>query len=110
MKTKLIALVVIFAGTVAALLQDVPAGASFEVPADQAEALLTQGLAKLEDEPIAGPGPSRKVAARVLMDCVHGAIDEAVYLPSAVAKEAAAAGQVDTHKDAVAYAKSLQAS
>ena len=49
----------------------------------------------------------KAVAARVLVDCEHGAVNDLVLLPAADAKAAQSVGYVDTHKDAVAYAKTL---
>lgn len=108
MQTKLIALAVIAAGAVAALEREVAEGATFEVPADQAEPLLTAGLAKLAEADPVQAKAGKTVQARVLLDCQVGRIDDVVTLPVAEAKALEAAGQVDTHKDAVAYAKSLQ--
>jgi hypothetical protein len=106
MNTKLIALAAIAAGAFAGVTADIAEGAPFEVTADQAEPILTAGVAKLA-EPAQSPPKAKMVQARVLVDCAVGKIDEVVTLDAAEAKNLAAAGQIDTHKDAVAYAKSL---
>lgn len=105
--TKLIALAIILAATVPALQADVAEDAAFEVPSDQAETLLTAGLARLA-EPAQSPPKPKSVQARVLLDCHVGRIDDVVTLSVAEAKQMEAAGQVDTNKEAVAYAKSLR--
>jgi hypothetical protein len=43
----------------------------------------------------------------VLVSCPHGEPDDLVEIGEAEAKKAQAAGQVDTHKEAVAYAATL---
>lgn len=103
--TKLIALVVIAAGTVAAVTQDIPAGASFDAKPDDAEPLLTLGLAKLADPLLTDSG--KKVKVRVLVACAYGQPDDVVSLAPDVARQAQEAGQVDTNKAAVAYAQGL---
>lgn len=108
--TKLIALSVLAAGAIAADSLEVAVGTVFEVPPEVAEPLLTQGLAKLADEPLAPVPKPKTMKARVLVACSHGLPDEVVSLPSDVAKLAEEAGQIDTNKAAVAYALSLQAS
>lgn len=45
------------------------------------------------------------VKARVLMDCVHGKVDDVVEVTQA---EADASGALDAHPDAVAYAEGLK--
>jgi hypothetical protein len=50
--------------------------------------------------------PAGQVKARVLMDCQFGKVDDVVVFESAD-EAAAAAGQVDTNPEAVAYAESL---
>lgn len=111
MKTKLIALVAIAAGAWAGLEADLAAGAEFEVDADQAEALLTEGKARLASEPLTPPAaPSKKarsVKARVLMACAHGEPNDLVELDETTAKQAEKDGMVDTDKAAVAYAAKL---
>lgn len=49
---------------------------------------------------------AKKVKARVLVKCEHGAPDDVVELDAAAAK--ALAGVVDTDPAAVAYAESLK--
>lgn len=105
--TKLIALAALAAGVVASLATDVAAGEAFEVAPDDAETLLTAGSAKLADAPLAET-KKRAVQARVLVGCVHGQPDDVVSLAPDVAKQAEAAGQIDTNKAAVAYAISLK--
>jgi hypothetical protein len=50
---------------------------------------------------------AKKLKVRVLLDCALGAADDVVELDAATAAEAAKAGQVDPHPDAVAYALTL---
>lgn len=108
MKTRLIALALIVALTVPAIEVDIPAGQAFEVPPDQAEPLLTAGLAQLADPPLAPPAPkARAVKVRLLITCSHGNADEVVSLPADVAKGLQEQGSADAHKDAVAYAMTL---
>lgn len=110
--TKLIALVAIAAlssaGAAAGITEDIAADATFEVTPEAAEPLLTQGLAKLADAPLAPPPKAKSVKVRVLVACPHGEADDVVTLPADVAKAAAELGQVDSHKDAVAYALTLE--
>ena len=108
--TKLIALAALIAASMpagVALAEDVPEGATFEVAPEAAEPLLTQGLAKLADAPLAPPPKVKNVKVRVLAACPHGQPDDVITLPAEVAKAAAELGQVDPHKDAVAYALTL---
>lgn len=56
----------------------------------------------------AAPTEPELVPARVLMSGVHGRIDTIAYLPPHLLAQAVAAGQVDPHPDAVAYAASLK--
>lgn len=107
MLTKLIALVALAAGACASIPVDLPAGAAFEVPPDEAEGLLTQGLAKLAEAPLAPVPKPKLVKARVLLACSHGQPDDVVTLAADVAKEAEANGQIDANKAAVAYALTL---
>lgn len=58
--------------------------------------------------PAPAPRAGKQVKARVLVDCEHGRVNDVATLSEAVAKSAQAAGLVDTHKDAVAYALSLK--
>ena len=106
--TKLIALAVIAAGVIAVDSAEVLAGTTFEVAPDAAEPLLTQGLAKLADEPLAPVSKPKSVKVRVLVACAHGQPDDVVTLPADVAKLAEEGGQVDSNKAAVAYAMSLK--
>jgi hypothetical protein len=105
--TKLIALAVIAAGVIAADSAEIPSGTAFEVTPEVAEPLLTQGLAKLADEPLAAPSKTKAVKVRVLVACPHGQPDDVVSLSADVAKLAEEGGQVDSNKAAVAYALSL---
>lgn len=105
--TKLIALAVIAAGVIAANSDEILEGAAFEVSSDVAETLLTQGLAKLADEPPAQQSKTKSIKVRVLVACSHGQPDEVVSLPADIAKLAEEGGQVDSNKAAVAYALSL---
>lgn len=51
--------------------------------------------------------PSGTVKARVLVDCIHGKVNDVVEFASADDAKAAGA-DVDAHPDAVAYAESLK--
>ena len=53
------------------------------------------------------PTDSAQVEARVLLDCSWGAADEVVALTKEEAEAGVVAGELDTHPDAVAYAKSV---
>lgn len=109
MNTKLIALATIAALTVAALDKDIAEGQVFEVPADQAETLLTQRLAKLADEPLSAPAPKVKTTkARLLQSGLLGQTDDVVDVPNSKLKQLEADGVVDSNKAAVAYALSLK--
>ena len=108
MNTKLIALVAIAAGTVAAVTADIAAGTVFEVPVDQAEILLTDGKAKLAEEPLAPPPKGKLIKARILADCSHGKCNDVVELPSSLVKQLEADGAADSNKEAVAYAMTLE--
>lgn len=105
MKTKLIALAALAAGTVAGIEGDIAQGAEFEIDASVAEGLLTEGKAKLAEQ--APANKERSVKARVLADCAHGRVNDVVDLPLAVAKQAEKDGVVDTDRAAVAYAAKL---
>jgi hypothetical protein len=50
--------------------------------------------------------PEGKTKARVLVDCRFGKVNDVVEITAEEAAEAA--GQVDPHPDAVAYAESLK--
>lgn len=113
---KLIALAVIAAGAIALDSAEIPADTVFEVRQEDADTLIAQGLAKLaeeslQDAPQDSPKspPVKTISARVLLACAYGQPDEVVTLPVDVAKQAEKAGQVDTNKAAVAYAKTLGA-
>lgn len=109
MKTKLIALAAIVAALVPSIGADIAEGTSFEASSDEAEPLLTQGLAKLAEPALsqAKPAPGKTVKVRVLTECVHGRANDVVTLSAADAKLAEDQGFVDTTKAAVAYAASL---
>ncbi|MFN7725159.1 MAG: hypothetical protein ACK5QH_08830 [Rubrivivax sp.] len=110
MNTRLIALAAIAAGTVAAISADIPEGSTFEVPADQAEKLLTDKLAKLADEPLSQtPAPKVKTTrVRVLVKCQYGEPNDVADIPATELKQAKADGAVDDDKAAIAYALSLK--
>lgn len=110
MNTKLIALATIAAGTVAAITADIAEGAAFEVPADQAEKLLTDKLAKLADEPLAKPTTAKvkTTRVRILVACEHGKCNDVADIPTSELKQLKADGVVDDDAAAVAYAQSLK--
>lgn len=105
--TRLIALMLIAAGTVAAITADIQPGQAFELVPDLAEPLLTQKLAKLADAPLAPPSKARAVQVRLLVDSSHGKINDVVSLPAIEAKQLEAGGLADSNKAAVAYALTL---
>lgn len=109
MKTKLIALAAIFAALVPSIGADIAEGTPFEVTPDEAEPLLTQGLAKLADPAPsqAKATPGKTVKVRVLTECVHGSANDVATLSAADAKLAEDQGFVDSTKAAVAYAAAL---
>lgn len=109
MKTKLIALAAIVAALVPSIGADIAENAPFEVTPDEAEPLLTQGLAKLADPAPsqAKAAPAKTVKVRVLTECVHGRANDVVTLSAADAKLAEDQGFVDSTKAAVAYAAAL---
>jgi hypothetical protein len=107
MKTKLIALVALSFAEYAFLTADVAAGAEFEVDADHAEGLLTDGKAKLADAAPAAP-KVKTVKARVLAPCCWGQPNDVAEIPADQAKAAEKEGMVDTDKAAVAYAAGLK--
>lgn len=49
-----------------------------------------------------------QVEARVLLDCSWGAADDVVTLTKEEAEAGVAAGELDTHPDAVMYAKAAK--
>ncbi len=108
MNTKLIALAAIAIGIVPAITAEIAEGTAFEVPVDQAEHLLTQGLAKLADEPIATKVKTTRV--RLLQDCQHGVCNDVAEIPATELKQLKADGVVDDDKAAVAYAVNLKKS
>lgn len=55
------------------------------------------------------PTEGAQVEARVLLACSWGAADDVVSLTKEETEAGVAAGELDTHPDAVAYAKSLAA-
>lgn len=110
--TKLIALALIAAALVPGATADIAPGTAFETTPEAAEPLLTQGIAKLADAPLAAKpaAPAEKtVKVRLLVDGPHGKCNDVATLPATEAKELEAAGQVDSSKAAVAYALSLKA-
>ncbi len=114
MKTQLIALVALAADLDAGLATDLAEGTTFEVEADLAEKLLTEGKAKLANPtPTSSAGPSqqqgntRSVKVRLLVNCEYGQPDDVVELAPAVAKALEKDGTADSDKAAVSFAASL---
>lgn len=113
MQTKLIALAVIAAGTLASIKTDIPEGASFEVSPEDAAELLgkTPAVVKLAEEPLSnqsGSKPAAKVKTtkvRCLMDGQYGKANDLAEVPAAEVKQLKAAGFVDDHADAVSWAE-----
>lgn len=101
---SLISLAVIAAATLSAEQPEFSAGTPFEASDEQADQLIAQGLAKPADEPQTS---KRAAKVRVLVDCSYGHADDVVTLPAATIKAAQSAGLVDSDKDAVAYALTL---
>lgn len=102
---------VIAAALVPGFTADIAPDTAFETTPAAAEPLLTDGLAKLADAPLAGKPaapPEKTVKVRVLVDGPHGKANDVAVLPATEAKELEAAGQVDSSKAAVAYALSLR--
>jgi hypothetical protein len=111
MKTRLIALTLILAAMVPSIGKDIEADRAFEVPPDEAEPLLTQGLAKLADpapSQASAPKSAKTVKVRVLADCTLGRANDVVTLTAAEAKLADEQGLADPSKEAVAYAATLE--
>lgn len=106
MKTQLIALALLAIGTVPGYDREIEKGDPFETDPETAEKLLTSGQASLASQAAASK-KERTVKARVLSACVHGNTNDLVDLPESLAKQAEKAGQVDTSKEAVAYAAKL---
>ena len=84
-----------------------------QIAADQAaaeeaaaKAAAEEAAAKAAAEAAAKKG--RPVKARLLQACAHGQANDLVTLPEAEAKTLEAAGILDTHKAAVAYAATLE--
>lgn len=114
MKTQLIALVALAAGLVPGVVEDLAEGAAFEVDAEAAEALLTEGKAKLANPAPASSAPpppaqptTRVVKVRLLAVCDHGQPDDVIELPAAAAKALEKDGLADSDKAAVAFAAGL---
>lgn len=55
------------------------------------------------------PTEGAQVEARVLLSCSWGAADDVVTLTREEAEIGVSSGELDTHPDAVAYAKSVAA-
>ena len=55
------------------------------------------------------PADAGMVEVRVLRDCTYGLWGEVAQIPADLVATAEADGMVDSHPDAVAYAKLLQA-
>lgn len=117
MKLLLTATAAIAAGSFPGVDADIAAQQAFEMEPDVAQPLLAAGVATLATsaptQPPA-PAPKRKASAaripvRVLVTCDVGAVNDVVELDAGEAQARAAAGQVDPHPDAVAYARSLAA-
>lgn len=104
---KLIALVVIAAGVLAANSLEVAVGAGFEAPEDLAAKLIADGLAKEEE---AAAEKVKTVPVRVLTVGAYGEPNDVIDLPANQLKQAKADGLVDDEKSAVAYARSLKKS
>lgn len=79
--------------------------ASAQAAADTQAAAEAQAAA---DAAAPAKRSSKQVKARLLQDCEHGKANDLVTLPEAEAKTLEAAGVLDTHKSAVAYAASLE--
>jgi hypothetical protein len=101
---SLIALTVIAAATLSADQPELAAGTAFDAADELADQLISQGLAKLADEPKTSKRPEK---VRVLADCDYGRVNDVVTLTASVIKSAQASGLVDSDKDAVAYALTL---
>lgn len=106
MKTKLIALVALAVAEYAFLAADVAAGAEFEVEADHAEGLLTEGKAKVAEAPPTA-AKVKTIKARVLTACAYGQPNDVAEIPADQVKAAEKDGLIDTDKAAVAYAAGL---
>lgn len=84
-----------------------------EIAAAQAAAAEAATKAQAEADAAAAQATAeakkgRPTKARLLQDCEHGKANDLVTLPEGEAKALEAAGVLDTHKAAVAYAASLE--
>jgi hypothetical protein len=107
---NLILLVAVAAGVLATDQPALDAGAQIpNVPDDVADKLIADGTAKLDEPAVVKPAKAGKpVKVRVLSDCAYGFSNQVVTFDSAaMAKDAEAAGLVDSTPAAVAYAESL---
>lgn len=102
---KLIALMVIAAGVLAADSLEIAEGVAFEAPDEKAAELIAAGQAK-EDVPAAPKG--KQVKVRLLKDSHLGEADAVVSIPAADVEFAEGHGLADSAKAAVAYALSLK--
>jgi len=111
MKTQLIALVALAAGLVPGVEAEIAEGTTFEVDPNAAEALLTEGKAKLANPVPAStgqqPSSTKSVKVRLLVDCEHGQADDIVELSTAAAKALEKDGIADSDKAAVTFAAGL---
>ncbi len=82
------------------------AAAQAQAAADAAAAKEAADAAAAKEAADAKKG--RPTKARLLQDCAHGKANDLVTLPEGEAKALEAAGVLDTHKTAVAYAASLE--
>lgn len=106
MTKKLIALAVIAAGIIAADSKEIAVGQPFEAPDDIADKLIAEGSAK--EEAAAVVSKAKTVKARVLLDGSLGKTNDVIDVSSDLVKGLQAEGQIDTNKEAVAYALSLK--
>jgi len=108
MKKSLIALAVIAAGLAFANSPEYAVGAKFEADEGVADDLIKNGLAKL-DAPAADKATKavKKTPVRILVDCLHGKVNDVVELDAGDLKAAEGAGLADSDKGAVAYAMTL---
>lgn len=121
MSTKLIALVVIAAGTLGSTVPEIPPGQEFVVDDPElAGRLLTDGQARLaaapltnESRPSATPTAAaiksgQRVKVRLLVDSAYGNANDLAELDPEEARSAVAAGIADKSKGAVEYASGLE--
>lgn len=105
---KLIALMVIAAGVLAADSLEIAEGVAFEAPDEKAAELIASGHAR-EDVPAAPAATKGKqVKVRLLKDSHLGEADAVVSIPAADVEFAEAHGLADSAKAAVVYALSLK--